>query len=147
MAPNDLHETTGYVLARTCKFLRTRVHGTLEEIGLYRGQQFILHVLWENEGVTHSELAERTCVQPATITNALQRMEKAGLVERRQDEQDQRVSRVYLTDAGRSMREKAEQVWRGMEVQAFAGFSEEEQAILRELLTRVQENLMRTGKE
>jgi DNA-binding MarR family transcriptional regulator len=135
------------MLARTCKFLRVCAHGTLEEIGLYRGQQFILHVLWENEGITHSELAERSCVQPATITNALQRMEKAGLVERRSDERDQRVSRVYLTDAGRSMREKAEQVWRRMEAQAFAGFSGEEQSTLRELLMRVQENLMRTGDE
>jgi DNA-binding MarR family transcriptional regulator len=136
-------ETTGYMLAQTCKRLRAHVHGALEEIGLYRGQHFILHVLWENEGLMHSELAARSCVQPATITNALQRMEKAGLVERRTDEQDQRVSRVYLTDAGRSMRERAERVWREMEAQAFAGLSQEDQETLQRLLATIQKNLTR----
>jgi DNA-binding MarR family transcriptional regulator len=144
MNPNHLaQETTGYMLAQTCKRLRAHMHGALEEIGLYRGQHFILHVLWENEGITHSELAERSCVQPATITNALKRMEKAGLVERRSDEKDQRVSRVYLTDAGRGIREEAEQVWRGMEAQAFADLSEEEHAALQELLAKIQDNLTR----
>jgi DNA-binding MarR family transcriptional regulator len=134
-------ETIGYMLAQTCKRLRAHLHGALEEIGLYRGQHFILHVLWENEGLMHSELAARSCVQPATITNALQRMEKAGLVERRPDEEDQRVSRVYLTDAGRSMHGKAERAWREMEARAFAGLSQADQETLQELLTRIQENL------
>jgi DNA-binding MarR family transcriptional regulator len=139
-------ETTGYMLAQTCKRLRAHVHGALDTIGLYRGQHFILHVLWENEGIMHSELAAQSCVQPATITNALQRMEKAGLVERRPDETDQRVSRVYLTDAGRSMREKAERAWREMEGRAFAGLSQEEQKTLQELLVKIQDNLTR-GEE
>jgi DNA-binding MarR family transcriptional regulator len=139
-------ETTGYLLAQTCKRLRAHVHGALDAIGLYRGQHFILHVLWENEGIMHSELAAQSCVQPATITNALQRMERAGLVERRPDEEDQRVSRVYLTDAGRSMRERAERAWREMEERAFAGLSQEEQKTLQELLVKIQNNLTR-GEE
>jgi DNA-binding MarR family transcriptional regulator len=139
-------ETTGYLLAQTCKRLRAHVHGALDAIGLYRGQHFILHVLWENEGIMHSELAAQSCVQPATITNALQRMEKAGLVERRPDEEDQRVSRVYLTDAGRSMRERAERAWREMEERVFAGLSPEEQKTLQELLIKIQNNLAR-GEE
>jgi DNA-binding MarR family transcriptional regulator len=139
-------ETTGYLLAQTCKRLRAHVHGALDAIGLYRGQHFILHVLWENEGIMHSELAAQSCVQPATITNALQRMEKAGLVERRPDEEDQRVSRVYLTDAGRSMHGQAERAWREMEARAFAGLGREEQKTLQELLVKIQDNLTR-GEE
>lgn len=147
MSPDHLvQETTGYMLAQTCKRLRAHMHGALEEIGLYRGQHFILHVLWENEGITHSELAAQSCVQPATITNALKRMEKAGLVDRQPDEQDQRVSRVYLTDAGWGIREKAEQVWREMEEHAFAGLSREEHTALQELLLKIQRNLTR-GEE
>ena len=146
MEPHPSQETTGYVLARTCKFLRARAHGAMEGIGLYRGQHFILHALWKNEGITHSELAARSCVQPATITNALQRMEKAGLVERRPDPEDQRVSRVYLTKAGRAMRRDAERTWCEMEARIFADFSEEEHVVLRELLTRIQKNLLRTDE-
>ena len=147
MGSDHSQGTIGYVLARTCKLLHARMHTALDGIGLYRGQQFALHVLWENEGITHSELAERLCVQPATVTNILKRMEEAGLVERRHDEEDQRVSRVYLTDAGRGIRGKAEKVRRELDAEAFAGLSEEERATLRELLVRVQENLTRTDGE
>lgn len=143
MAQKTLQETTGYLLAQTCKLLRARVHALLEEIGLYRGQQFVLRALWAEEGITHSELADQLNVRPATITNTLKRMEKAGLVERRQDDKDQRVSRVYLTDAGRNIRGAVEEVWSELEGQAFAGLSLEEIAKLRQLLPQVRDNLMR----
>ncbi|MBU0705302.1 MAG: MarR family transcriptional regulator [Chloroflexi bacterium] len=136
------HETTGYMLAQTCRLLRTQVHALLGEIGLCGGQQFVLHVLWAEEGITHSELAERLKVSPATVTNMLKRMEKAGLVERRQDAKDQRVSRAYLTDAGLDIRDAVEETWRELERRAFSGFSSEERDSLGQLLIRTQENLL-----
>jgi len=145
MNPESMPETTGYLLAQTCKRHRFRAHARLEETGLYRGQQFILMVLWEQEGRTHSELAEALHVQPATMSNALKRMEKAGFVARRPDPDDQRVSRVYLTDAGRAVRATVEQMWRDMEAQTFAGFSPEECLALRGYLRRIIENLTEEG--
>ncbi len=130
------------MLAQTCKYLRARVHTSLDEIGLYRGQQFVLCALWEREGITHSELASKLHVQPATVTNALKRMEQAGLVVRRHDARDHRVSRVYLTDAGRDIREAVERVWGELEAQTFAGFSAEERARLCDFLCRIRENLV-----
>ncbi len=141
MIPAAMPETTGYLLAQVCKRHRAQAHARLEELGLYRGQQFILMVLWEQEGRTHSELAEALHVQPATISNALKRMERAGFVARRPDPQDQRVSRVYLTDAGRAVRDAVEQMWRDMEAQTFAGFSPEECLTLRGYLHRIIANL------
>jgi DNA-binding MarR family transcriptional regulator len=141
MVHGPLRDTTGFLLARTCKLLRARVHALLDDIGLYRGQQFFLCALWEQEGITHSELARRINVQPATVTNALKRMESAGLVERRQDAADHRVSRVYLTDAGREIRGAVESTWDTLEEQAFAGFSAEERALLRRALRRILANL------
>jgi DNA-binding MarR family transcriptional regulator len=138
-----LQQATSHLLAQMCKLLRVRAHALLEEIGLYGGQQFVLMALWENEGITHSELAEQLHVRPATITNALKRMERAGFIERRQDAEDQRVSRVYLTDAGRNIRGAVEEVWRELEEQTFADFSSEERALLNQFLLRIRDNLMR----
>jgi DNA-binding MarR family transcriptional regulator len=143
MARQSMHEMTGFMLGRMCKLMRSRIHAMFDDIGLHRGQHFVLHVLWKNEGITHSELAARSCVQPATITNALKRMEKAGLVERRRDTEDERVSRVYLTEAGRAIRSKVEDTFREFEAQALSGLSKEEVATLRDLLRKVQENLTR----
>ena len=136
------YETTGYMLTQTCRLLRTQAHALLGEIGLCGGQQFVLHALWAEEGITHSELAERLKVRPATVTNMLKRMEKAGLVERRQDTKDQRVSRAYLTDAGLDIRDAVEETWRELERQAFSGFSSEERDSLDQLLIRTRENLL-----
>lgn len=143
MVQQPLQQATSHLLAQMCKLLRVRAHALLEEIGLYGGQQFVLMALWENEGITHSELAEQLHVRPATITNALKRMERAGFIERRQDAEDQRVSRVYLTDAGRNIRGAVEEVWRELEEQTFADFSSEERALLNQFLLRIRDNLMR----
>lgn len=143
MVQQPLQQATSHLLVQMCKLLRVRAHALLEEIGLYGGQQFVLMALWENEGIIHSELAEQLHVRPATITNALKRMERAGFIERRQDAEDQRVSRVYLTDAGRNIRGAVEEVWRELEEQTFADFSSEERALLNQFLLRIRDNLMR----
>jgi DNA-binding MarR family transcriptional regulator len=141
MGDQRLSTTIGYLLARVCRAHHGRARAMLQEIGLYRGQQFVLCTLWAEEGLTHSELADRLNVHPATVTNALKRMERAGFLERRPDPEDQRVSRVYLTDAGREIRGDVERVWAELEEQTFEGFSEEERGRLEQLLERVHENL------
>jgi DNA-binding MarR family transcriptional regulator len=141
MERERLSTTIGYLLAHVCRAHHTRVRARLHELGLYRGQQFVLCALWEEEGVTHSELADHLNVHPATVSNGLKRMERAGFVERRPDPEDQRVSRVYLTDAGREIRGAVEGVWATLEEQTLKGFSAEDQATLECLLERVYENL------
>jgi DNA-binding MarR family transcriptional regulator len=73
----------------------------------------------------------------------LKRMEKAGFVERRSDPADERVSRVYLTDAGRAIQERVAGVWREIEAQSFAGFGDRERDQLQGHLARVRDNLLR----
>jgi DNA-binding MarR family transcriptional regulator len=129
------------VLARVCRRLHAEMHATLHGIGLHRGQQFVLRALWEEEGITHSQLARRLHVQPATVTNALKRMEKAGFVERRHDPEDERVSRVYLTDAGRNIRDAVGQAWARVEEQIFGSLSQEERDTLHRLLLKLHHNV------
>ena len=138
-------ESIDYLLAQICRLHHARAHALLEEIGLYRGQPPVLRALWEEEGRTHSELAARLYVQPATITKMIQRMERAGFVERREDPEDQRVSRVYLTEAGRAIREEVQQVWRVLEGETFEGFSLEERAVIRRFFCQIRDNLMRVS--
>jgi len=136
-------ESIDFLLAQVCRLHHARAHTLLEELGLYRGQPPMLHALWEQEGLTHGELAERLHVQPATITKMIQRMEKAGFLERQSDLEDQRVSRVYLTDAGRAIQAEVRQVWRTLEGETFAGFTLEERVLLRRFFLQIRENLIR----
>ena len=128
------------LIAQVCRRHHRRAHALLESLGLYHGQPRLLHVLWDQEGCTHSELAERIHVRPATITKMLSRMEEAGFVERRKDPEDHRVSRVYLTAAGRDIQERVHQVWQQLEREALAGFTANERTMLHGFLTRIRDN-------
>jgi DNA-binding MarR family transcriptional regulator len=143
MARDPSSDSINYLLAQICRLHHARSHTLLEEIGLYRGQPHVLRALWEKEGLTHSELAERMHVRPATVTKMIKRMGKTGFVTCRTDEKDQRVSRVYLTEAGREIQEEVQQVWRTLQDETFDGFTMEERVVLRRLFMQMRENLLR----
>lgn len=134
-------QSLDHLLAQVSRLHHYRAHELLDGLGLFRGQPPLLYALWEKEGQTHRELAEKLQITPATITKMIQRMEKTGFVQRQPDASDQRVSRVYLTDAGRAIRAQLETVWNQMEVEGFAGFNAEERVVLRSYLMRIRENL------
>lgn len=140
-------EGMGSLLAQTCRLHYARVHELVEAIGLYRGQPPMLHALWEQEGLTHTELAARLQISPATTTKMIQRMERAGFIQRKSDPQDQRLSRVYLTEAGRAIRSEVEAIWLHIEAETFAGFSIEEKESLRTFFLRIHHNLSKGKSE
>lgn len=135
-------ESLDQLLAQVSRLHHARAHEHLEALGLYRGQPPLLRALWEQEGLSHTELAERLRVTPATMTRMLQRMERAGFLVRKPDAADERISRVYLTEAGRAVEAGVRQVVRKMEAECFAGLTTEERATLRALLLRVRDNLL-----
>jgi DNA-binding MarR family transcriptional regulator len=50
--------------------------------GVRAGQQFILHCLWDNDGLAPGEIARRLGLATPTVTRAATRMEAAGLLRR-----------------------------------------------------------------
>jgi DNA-binding MarR family transcriptional regulator len=141
MTAQPTPERLGHLLNKVCGLRHRRMHELLDELGLYRGQPSTLRALWQEDGVTHSALAGQLNKSPATITKTVKRMERAGFVERKPDPRDERLSRVYLTTAGRDVQAAVEQVWQDFEQQAFAEFTQEEMATLRGLLKRVCHNI------
>ena len=141
-------DTMDFLLANICHLHHARVHQLLEALGLYRGQPMVLRALWEQEGLSQTELAEKLQITPATLTKMLQRMEKAGFIERRACTTDQRVSKVYLTQAGHEVQGKVEVVWGTMEEETFSNFTLEERLLLRRFLLQIRDNLLHaTGEE
>ena len=141
MAQEAITESTGYLMAQVCKLHRNKASELLSTIGLYVGQELFLVHLWQQNGLTLSEMADNLCVRPATITRMLERMEKAGLVERRKDFEDQRVSRIFLTQTGRTSREPVHRIWAELDSITLANFTFEEKILLRRLLQQVAQNL------
>jgi DNA-binding MarR family transcriptional regulator len=143
---NDDHtfcrtQTLSYWLIQAGKAHRARAQEVLAAAGLYPGQEMILMSLWNENGQTLSSLAEGLCVQPATVTKMVTRMEKAGFIERRPDPNDGRSRRIYLTDAGLSVREETLGAWMALEADTVRFLSSDEQNILRNLLDKVADGL------
>jgi MarR family transcriptional regulator, organic hydroperoxide resistance regulator len=70
------------------------------ECGQHPGQAVCLHVIAMHQPVTQRDLADALHLSRPTVSRMLRGMEKAGLVERRTDSVDQRLTRVSLTSAG-----------------------------------------------
>ncbi len=141
MPTEPIQDTLGHLFAQTSKATRTYAGQILSELRLYAGQQMILVELWQQDGITLTALAEQIDVQLPTLTRMLRRLEEIGLIERRADANDQRVSLVYLTAAGHAIRSELEDAWARFETTVFADFSLEERVILRRLLLQIQQNV------
>ncbi len=134
-------EPLGHLLSRICQLTHARMHMLAGQTGLHRGQTLALKVLSAQDGQTHAELAGRLCVRPPTVTNMIHRLEKAGLVERRPDPSDQRLSRVYLTESGIGVQAQVKKVWADFETLVFAGLDESEKNQLKRIFEKIEYNL------
>jgi DNA-binding MarR family transcriptional regulator len=76
----------------------------LDGLGITYPQYLVLSVLWEADGRTIGEIAERLSLESSTITPLVKRLETAGFLERARNRDDERQVNVSLTDRGRAIR-------------------------------------------
>ena len=119
----------------------TKFHQTLSGFGLGKGQPPILKYLSLNDGCKQSEIAKREHLTAATVTVMLQTMEKNGLIERKSDENDLRIMRVYITPKGRELQEKCDEAIENMEKEIYADFTADEIELFKTLLTKKRDRL------
>lgn len=133
------------VYMRASKSLRGATEAVLRAHGLHLGQNLVLAALWEEDGQTPGAIAAAVNVTTPTIVKMANRMTTAGLLIRRRDDRDNRLVRLYLTDAGRALREPVEKEMRTLEKQLTAGLGAAQVRDLMALLTRVTENAHALG--
>jgi DNA-binding MarR family transcriptional regulator len=126
----DLH-------GRTSKALRALAEAAMQRHGLHLGQDHLLAALWERDGRTPGEIAAAVRVTTPAVVKMAGRMVTAGWITRRPDERDNRLVRLWLTDAGRALREPVEAARRQLEDQVTAGLTGDERAALLSALTKV----------
>lgn len=137
----DRSDSVTFLFIKAAKAYRNQIREELSEIGLYAGQEVLLYQLWEGDGLSQKELAKRLEVKPQAISKMLDRMESEGVVERRSDPSDSRVSRVYLTDEGQALQEPVEELWDRAESRMLEGFSTAEKSLFGRMLVDIHQNL------
>ena len=82
----------------------------LTALGITYPQYLVLMVLWEKDNQPVNDIAHRLILETNTVTPLIQRMEKQGLITRKQGDKDKRQQIVSLTINGKEMEERAYQL-------------------------------------
>jgi DNA-binding MarR family transcriptional regulator len=82
----------------------------LEPMGLTHPQYLVMLALWQHGPLSVKRLSELLQLDPGTLSPLVKRLEAAGLVRRDRDPRDERSLAIALTDAGRELRARAEQI-------------------------------------
>ncbi|WP_246023148.1 MarR family winged helix-turn-helix transcriptional regulator [Nocardia yunnanensis] len=110
----------------------------MRRLGLHLGQNHVLAVLWDDDGRTPGEMAAALNVTTPTIVKMATRMAGAGLLERRRDEHDNRLVRLWLTERGRALREPVEADRKALSDKVTADLTAAERTHLMSALAKIQ---------
>ncbi len=115
----------------------------VREVGITAAQQAALAVLSDNPGINAAELARRCTMSPQAMNGLLSRLEARGFVDRRPHPRHGSVVEIKLTGAGRAVFEEADALVAKLDERLSSGVSEDELAVVREVLGRITENAAR----
>ena len=112
------------------------------DIAAFNGAQGrILYVLWQEDGITISQLSGKTSLANTTLTSMLDRMEAAGLVSRVPAPNDRRALLIRLTEKARSLQGEYDRLSDQMNALYYKGFTPSEIQTLEGYLERILSNL------
>ena len=147
MNKTDPRESLGYQVADLHRLFGRVFDRRVAHLELTRVQWRALKHLGHAEGATQVELADRLDMEPIALGRVIDRLQKAGFVERRADPADRRVWRLYLLPQSARVTGPVEAVAQALRKDATAGISTDELATALSVLDRVRDNLTRIDRE
>jgi DNA-binding MarR family transcriptional regulator len=122
---------------RASKLMREAADEAMSRHGVRVGQNLLLEVLWDHDGLTPGELAQRLHLATPTIVKSASRMQASGLLTRRRDPADARLVRLYLTPIGHAVRAAIEAEREALAQRALAGLTDAERRALMRALAQI----------
>ncbi len=120
---------------------RIKARELMASSGLHPGQPRLLQFIWDHPGCTQKEAADDLDVSPASAAASLKRLEKAGYVLRRPDEQDARRNRLFITQEGMEQMKNNCLKFEQLDADMFSGLAEEEVEAFRRACEKMFDNL------
>lgn len=112
-----------------------------KEIDLTKGQYLYVVRVGENPGIILENLANIIKVDKATASRAIQKLEKNDFIERRNDDTNKKIKKLFLTDKGESIYPFIKRENDYSNQMALEGLTESEEEQIRNLLLKVQRNV------
>ena len=129
-----------HLLSDSSRLLRRAFDARVRTLGMTSQQARLLLILQVNEGENQGFYAEVLEVEPISLTRMIDRMEEAGLIERRRDPADRRAWRLFLTDRSRQLIDQVRACLTGLEDEMLTGLDEAQRAALAGMLETIRVN-------
>lgn len=134
-----------FEIAETAHALRRAFDRRAANLGVTRAQWKVMFRLDRRPGIRQVELAEMLDIEPITLCRIVDRLEEAGLVERRRDPADRRAWQLYLTARARPLKVKLDVLGKELIGEAFAGIDPAALAAARDVLAHIRDNVGRAA--
>jgi DNA-binding MarR family transcriptional regulator len=143
MSDFKLDDSYGYLINLAAQRLKYELHQVFQARGydITPEQWAVLNRLWEQDGLSQVELAERTFKDKPGTTRILNLLEQKGVVLRRRDAEDGRVMHVFLTKAGKDLKEKLIPCAEEVLVKSGQNLTKEEVSQFKQILRKILANL------
>jgi MarR family transcriptional regulator, transcriptional regulator for hemolysin len=132
-----------FALHDVARLMRTLADQRARALNMTRAQWSVLSRLQRSQGVKQTELALLLDIQPITLARLVDKLAGQGLVERRDDPNDRRANRLFLTDKATPVLERLNALGETLIGGALDGFDGVEIAGLLGAMERVRANLKR----
>ena len=130
-----------FTLGELQRMVRAYADRQAARYGITRAQWAVLAKVERTEGLKQSELAEQMEMQPITLTRLIDRLCDNGWIERRNDDTDRRVNRLYLREAARPLLGKLSGLRSELTAAALDGISPSDAQRLLTQLEMIKENV------
>ena len=144
---DSMSDDLGFLLGDAARLLRRSFDERARVLGVTRPQWRVLALLNRFGGSTQVTIADMLDVEPITLGRMVDRMQDAGLVERRADPADRRSWRLHLTTEGEQKIEALRPTALALFDDAMAGLDETQRLELETMLNIVRANLTRKPLE
>jgi DNA-binding MarR family transcriptional regulator len=138
-----MSDNLGQIMSDISRLMRRAFDERARGIGVTRPQWQVLTMLARHEGINQGGLADLLDVEPITLCRMVDRLQDAGMVERRADPADRRAWRLFLTERANGLLNELRPLALNLFDEAMTGLSVPERDALHEMLERVRVNLAR----
>lgn len=121
-----MNDNAAFLMADTARLFRRAFDARARGLGVTGQQWRVLVVVSRTPGINQGNAAEQLEVEPITLSRMVDRLQEAGLIERRADPGDRRAWCLHLTDKAQPLIEQMRRIAEALLDQSFAGFTTEE---------------------
>ncbi len=134
----DSHDSRiGFLVFRTARGMKKALDSRLTEYHITSSQYTVLSALGNDDCLSLSEISKRVYLDKPAITALADHLEQEELVERRRSPEDRRIVRLCLTEKGRKLQLRFEEIARNIDDELIREITPEELVVFRTILNRI----------